>query len=169
MARAPAATRAAVSRALARSSTLRTSLVAVLERAGEVGVAGTRQVGLLDLGVHRPWVHALVPVRVVAIGDQDRDRAAQRAAVAHARADLDRVGLDLHPAAAAMAELAAGHVAVERLTVELEARGQALDDRDQPGAVRFACCREVEVHVSRLWIRFGPSSGGGGCRVAISR
>ena len=139
----PAATRAAVSRALARSSTLRTSRVAELEQAGEVGVAGPRQVDLLDLGVDRPRVHPLLPVRVVAVGDQQRDRAAERAAVADPRADLDRVLLDLHPAAAAVTELAPRHVAVERLAVDLEPRGQALDDRDQPGAVRFARRREV--------------------------
>ena len=61
-------------------------------------------------------------------------------------ADLDRVALDLHPPAAAVAELAPRHVAVERLAVELEAGGQALDDRDQAGAVRFARGRETEGH-----------------------
>ena len=56
----------------------------------------------------------------------------------HAGADLDRVALDLHPPAAPVAELAARHLAVEALAVELEARGKALDDRDQAGAVRLA-------------------------------
>ena len=65
--------------------------------------------------------------------------------MADAGADLDRVGLDLHPPAAAVAELAARHVAVERLAVELEPGGHALDDRDQPGAVRLACGREAEA------------------------
>jgi hypothetical protein len=37
-----------------------------------------------------------------------------------------------------MAELAPCHVTVEAAPVELEAGGQALDDRDQPGAVRLA-------------------------------
>ena len=53
-------------------------------------------------------------------------------------ADLDRVALDLHPPAAAVAELAAGHLAVDALAVELEPGRQALDDRDEPGAVRLA-------------------------------
>jgi hypothetical protein len=55
--------------------------------------------------------------------------------VADARAHLDRVALDLHPPAPSVAELAAGHVAVDPLAVELEAGGQALDDRGQAGAV----------------------------------
>jgi len=40
--------------------------------------------------------------------------------VAHARGDLGGVRLDLHPAAAPVAELAAGHVAIDRVAVELE-------------------------------------------------
>ena len=64
--------------------------------------------------------------------------------MANPGADLDRVALDLHPAAAAVAELAARHVAVEPLAVELEPRGQALDDRDEPGPVRLARGREAE-------------------------
>ena len=68
------------------------------------------------------------------------------------RTDLDRVALDLHPAAAAVAELAPRHVAVERLAVELEPGGQALDDRDQAGAVRFAGGCEPESHArERRW------------------
>ncbi len=118
--------------------------VAVLLGADQVGVAGPRQVDLVDLRVDRPGVHPLLPVGVVAVGDEDRDRAAEGAAVAQAGADLDRVGLDLHPPAAPVAELAAGHVAVERLAVEGEAGGHALDDRDQPGAVRLACRGEAE-------------------------
>ena len=144
MASAPAATRAAVSRALARSKHVANVGVAELEQAGEVGVAGPRRVDLLDLGVHRPGAHPLLPVGVVAVRDQDRDRAAERSAVAHAGADLDRVALDLHPAAAPVAELAAGHLAVEALAVELEARGKALDDRDQAGPVRLAGGCEAE-------------------------
>ena len=70
--------------------------------------------------------------------------------MADAGADLDRVALDLHAAAAPVAELAPGHVAVQRLAVQLEAGGQALDDRDQPRAVRLARCREAKFHAPRL-------------------
>ena len=48
-----------------------------------------------------------------------------------------------------MAELAARHVAVEPLAVELEARGHALDDRGQAGAVGFPGGDEVEARHER--------------------
>ncbi len=52
----------------------------VLLRADEVGVAGARQVHLGDgLRSDRPGAHALFPVGVVAVGDLQRDRAAERA------------------------------------------------------------------------------------------
>ena len=124
--------------------------VAVFLGADEVGVAGPRQVDLVGLEpLDRPGVHPLLPVGVVAVGDQDRDRAAERAAVAHAGADLDRVGLDLHPPAAAVAELAPRHVAVERLAVELEPGRHALDDRDEARPVRLARGGEAENASSR--------------------
>ena len=119
---------------------------AVLPGADEVGVAGARQVDLGHLGLHRPRVHPLLPVGEVAVGDLQGDRPAQRAPVAHPAGDLRAVALDLHPPAAAVAELAARHVAVDRLAVELEARGQALDDAGQAGAVRLAGGDELQRH-----------------------
>ena len=62
----------------------------------------------------RPGAHPLLPVGVVAVGDLQRDRPAERAPVAHSARDLGAVALDLHAPAAAVAELAAGHVAVDR-------------------------------------------------------
>ncbi len=119
--------------------------VAVFLGADQVGVAGARQVDLVGLeALDRPGVHPLLPVGVVAVGDQQRDRAAEGAAVADPGADLDRVGLDLHPAAAAVAELAPRHVAVERLAIELQARRHALDDRHEPGPVRLPRGGETE-------------------------
>ena len=120
--------------------------VAELERPGEVRVPGTRQVRFLDLGLDRPRVHPLLPVRVVAVCDQDRDRAAEGAPVAHPGADLDRVALDLHPPAAAMAELAPRHVAIERRPLQPEPGWHALDDRNQARPVRLARCCECQSH-----------------------
>ena len=142
---------------------------AVLVEAGKVGMARAGQMGLLHLGVDRPRVHPLLPVRVVAVGDEDRHRAAQRLAVPDPRADLDRVLLDLHAPAAAVAELAASHVAVDPLAVELEARGQALDDRDEPRAVRFPGCREAKSthaveRIGRRSLRAGQVSRTGRTR-----
>ena len=55
-----------------------------------------------------------------------------------AAGDVDAIALDLHPPAAAVAELAAGQVAVERLAVEREPGRQPLDDAGEAGAVRLA-------------------------------
>ena len=95
---------------------------AVLLGADQVGVPGPRQVHLGQLGLDRPRVHPLLPVGVVAVDDLQRDRAAERASVPDPAGHLDLVALDLHPAAAAVAELAARQVAVERLAVERRAR-----------------------------------------------
>src|SRR5262249_34704512 len=100
--------------------------------------------------IDRPRVHSLLPVRVVAIGDQQGYRAPQRAAVPHARADLDGVALDLHAAAAAVAELATRHVSIERPAVELQPGRHPLDDRDQARSVRFAGCREPQTHAGSV-------------------
>ena len=58
--------------------------------------------------------HHVPPVLVVAVADEQRDRAAQRPTVAHAAEDLDRVALDLHASAAPVAALAAAQVGVDR-------------------------------------------------------
>ena len=58
--------------------------------------------------------------------------------MAHAGGDVDAVALDLHPPAAAVAELAAGQVAVQGLAIELQAGGHALHDAGEAGAVRLA-------------------------------
>ena len=63
--------------------------------------------------------------------------------MADAARHLDLVALDLHPPAAAVAELAAGKIAVERVAVELEAGRQPLDDAGQARAVRLAGGRQV--------------------------
>ena len=60
---------------------------AVLLGADEIGMAGAGQVDLGRLGVDRPRVHPLLPVGEVAVGHLQRDRAAERAAVAHAAGD----------------------------------------------------------------------------------
>src|SRR5262245_63244966 len=108
--------------------------------------------GLLDLRANRPRVHPLLPVGVVAVGDQHGNPTAEGAAVPYPRADLDGVALDLHPPAAPVTELAPSHVAVERGPVELEPGRDALHDRDQPRAVGLARCGEPQSHAGeRRW------------------
>ena len=56
----------------------------------------------------------------------------------HARQDLDRVGLDLHAPAAAVAALPPAQVGVDLLAQDGHARGQAVHDDGQSGTVRLA-------------------------------
>ena len=133
----PAATRAVVSRADERSSDVADVVEAVLERAGEVRVAGPdardrlgalvavvgerRELGRLLVG-QRPDLHDPGPVLPVAVGDLEQDRRAQRAAVADAGQDPRPVLLDRLAGAAAVAALAAGEVDGEVVLGEREAR-----------------------------------------------
>ena len=60
--------------------------------------------------------------------------------------DLDAVALDLHPPAPPVAELAAAQVAVQRLALEHQPGGHALDDAGEARAVRFAGGGQLERH-----------------------
>ncbi len=114
-------------------------------------MAGPWQVNLGDLLIHRPGVHPLLPVGVVAVGDLQRDRTAERATVADACRDLGGVALDLHTPAATVPQLAARHVLVEVLGSNLKTRGQALDDAREPRPVRLTGCDQTERHVASLF------------------
>src|SRR3954452_15572048 len=121
----------------------------------------------MDLGhgrVDRPRVHPLLPVRVVAVVDPQRDRAAERTTVAHPGGHLGAVGLDLHAAAAAMAELAPREVAVDVLGPQLETGGEALHDRGQARAVRLPRCCEAERHTALTLLAVCGFSGRRGRR-----
>jgi hypothetical protein len=122
---------------------------AELPCAREVRVPGPRQVHLGHRGLDRPRAHALLPVGVVTIGDLERDGAADRSSVTDAGGDLGRIALDLHPPAAAVAELAPRHVAVHRFAVELQPGGQALDDAGEPGAVALPGGDESQRHARK--------------------
>ncbi len=54
------------------------------------------------------------------------------------REDLDPVPLDLHPPPPAVAQLPAPELSVHETPVYPEARGEPLQDADQPLAVRLA-------------------------------
>ena len=83
---------------------------------------------------------------MVAVLDEERDRAAQRAAVADAAERPHVVLLELLARAAAVARLAAGEVAADQLVVELDARGHAADDDRQARSVRLAGGDVGELH-----------------------
>jgi hypothetical protein len=118
----------------------------VLLDADQVGVSWAWQVDLVDLPGDRPGAHALLPVGVVAVGDLERDRAAQRAAVADAAGHRRAVALDLHAPPAPVTELTAAHVAVDLLGRELEPGGKPLDHACETGAVRLAGGYQTYCH-----------------------
>src|SRR6185503_19520700 len=74
------------------------------------------------------------------------DGAAERAAVADAGGDVRGVLLDLHPPAAAVAELAPRHVAVDQLAVELEPGREPLDDAGETGPVGLPGGDDAQRH-----------------------
>ena len=79
----------------------------------------------------------------ILVFDPERDRRAEGFAMTDAGEDLDGVGLDLHPSAAAVALLAPPKLVVDRGDVDIETGGNALDDGDEGFAVRFAGCCEA--------------------------
>ncbi len=138
--------------------------VAVLDRAGEVGMARSRprHVGTI-LGAGRALrhlrldVHRLLPVHPVAIANEQGDGCAGGDAVAHAGEDLGAVAFDLHAPAAAVAALATTELQVERVDIELKARGHAVDRDDERLAVRLARGQKSEHSFVILYDPPSPS------------
>ena len=123
-----------------------------LLRARQVGVAGAQQRHALDLLVDLPDGHAHAPVGVVVVLvlQPERDRRADRQAVAHAGRDLRAVLLDLLALAAPVAALPPREVHRDQILVDAQPRGDALDDRGQALAVRLAGCEVAPAaHGSR--------------------
>jgi hypothetical protein len=89
--------------------------------------------GGIRLDGERP--HDGPPVGVVAVLDADCDGGAERAATADAPLEERLVLLDLHPAAASVAVLAARQFAVDEDRIDFEPRGNPLEDRGQAGPV----------------------------------
>ena len=177
---APTATRAAVSRAEARSSTLRTSSRSYFmtpERSAwpgrgsyDLAAAARGDLGELLLA-DRPGAHRRAPVGVVAVAHDQRERAAEREPVAHAAEDLDVVLLDLLPRAAPVARLPAPEIEADRLAVEREPRGQAGDHGGDSRAVRLPRGDAGQIHASEgseagCGRAVRPGRAGGGPRPA---
>ena len=155
----PAATRAAVSRADARSSTSRTSLKPYLSaparsawpgRTRVTGVArllpssggGEQLVGLVvGQGLH---LHDPRPVLPVAVADEQQDRRPKRASVSDAAEDLGSVLLDRLSRAAAVAALPAREVDGQVILGQGQAGRDALDRRAQRRAMRLPGGQEAE-------------------------
>ena len=142
MATAPSATRAAVSRAEARSRIGRDSSKPYFCMPGEIGVpgAGPGQRGVArqrgeHVGIHRVGRHHLGPLGPLGVADLDRDRAAHGAPVPHATDHADLVGLELHPGAAPDAQTAALQLMGDVGRRDRHVSGQPLENTDKGGAV----------------------------------
>ena len=119
----------------------------VLDPAREVGVPRPRRLQaprLHEVGIDLPRAHDLLPAHVVAVLDPEDEGRAEGLAAAHAAAHLGGVLLDLHPAAAAEAVLAAGEVAGEEVEVHPQPGGQSGQDRGEAGTVALTAGRQME-------------------------
>ena len=130
-------------------------VMAVLEDAGEVGVAGPGQRHRLRplprrLALRRPRIHPPLPVLVIAVSHDERERCSERAPVPEAGEHLDLVLLELLARAAAVALLASVQIGVDRGAVEREPGRQAGQDRDERRPVRLAGGGESERHAASL-------------------
>src|SRR5216117_2933267 len=125
--------------------------VVVLERAGQVRMAGPRprdrEIRIPVLG---PGRHLLLPVAPVPVLDPECDGRPERLAPAYAGADLDLVLLDLHAAAAPVALHAAGQISVDGRDVDRHPRREPLDDGGQSGPVRLPGGQVAQRHLIRL-------------------
>ncbi len=132
---------------------------AVLERAGEVGVAGpdagdrrrplvalVRRVGQLGrlLRAQRSDLHHPGPVLPIAVADEQEDRRSERPAVADPAEDLGPVLLDGLARPAAVAALATSQVDRDVVLGQGQAGRHALDRRPERRSVRLAGGQEPE-------------------------
>ena len=122
---APPATRAAVSRAEARSRMLRTSLCLYFCVPTRSAWPGRGRWTSSTSSVHRPWAHPLLPVGVVAVGICSATGPPSVRPWRTPPVTCGAVALDLHPPTAAVTELATGHVAVDLLLGAARGRPEA--------------------------------------------
>ena len=110
--------------------------IAVLDRGGQIGVAGPRD---------RHGRHVLLrPRLVVEVGDLQADRCAGREPAHHPRGDADCVALDLHAAARAVGDLPPRQVAVDGLRCDRQPGDHPFQDGGQHRAVALAGGEETK-------------------------
>src|SRR4029079_10720356 len=76
-------------------------------------------------------VHRLLPVHPVAVSDQQRDRCTGGDSVSHTAEEFGAVAFDRHAPPAAVAALTTTELGVERVDVECETSGHAVEGDDQ--------------------------------------
>ena len=96
-----------------------------------------------------PRAHPPRPVLVIAVADDESERRPQRPAVPQSREHFDPILLELLPRAAAIALLTSPEIAVDRVSVEHEAGGQAAHDRDERWPVRLTGRSKLERHTGK--------------------
>ena len=140
---APTATRAAVSRALARSRMLRMSSCPYFTTPARSAWPGRGRVTRgrstpshvsrrLGLDGHRP-----LPVLPILVRDDERNRAARGDAEADAAQDLRAIGLDRHATPAPVPGLTTAELRRDAIEVERETRRKPFEDRDERLAMRL--------------------------------
>ena len=153
----PSATRAAVSRAEARSRTGRASSKAYFcmparsawPGRGRVSGALRAEPSSIDR-VDRVGRHHRLPLGPLGVADLDRDRSALGLAVPDAADQGDLVLLELHPGAAAVAEPAPGQRVADVVGGHPDVGGQPLEDRHQGRAVGLTRGQPAQSHGDSL-------------------
>ena len=109
---------------------------------------------------HGPGALGCAPVGVITVLDDEADRTADRATVAHATKDRGLIRFDRLARRTSIAGLATSQVALQAVTVDVDARGQATEDRNDAGTMRLARGDEGERHLfpqgiaaGGLWFR----------------
>ena len=82
----------------------------------------------------------------VDVQEPQRDRAARRHSMKHARLDHDSVGFDLLPLAAPVAPLTPLELTIDQIRIEREPRGKPFHDRRESWSVRFAGSEVAQHH-----------------------
>ena len=107
----------------------------------------------------RPRAHPPLPVRVVAVPDDERERSPKRHAVAKSRENVDLVGFELLPRTAPVALTPTRQIEVDRFSIEPKPGREPGDDSDECRAVRLTRGRELERHVSKPMASLMTSTG----------
>jgi hypothetical protein len=126
-----------------------------LQSAGEIRVARARQSHFprslaARLSLRRPRAHPPLPVRVVAVADDERERRPEGASVSQSREDVDLVLLDSLPRAAAVALLTPAEIGVDRLLLQRQPGREPGDDRDERRPMRLAGSGQAQHEPSLL-------------------